>query len=142
MEQVRTLTRNSKGNHFRFQRVMLIDDNEIENFVNKKLIETTGFAASIQCCLEAEEALELISKMKTEKLPELIFLDIKMPGMDGFEFLDRYAQLADEIHERIKIVMLSTSESFKDLNRANKNKFVFRFLNKPLLQAALDAIVL
>ncbi len=141
MQQVKTLQTNGKENRCRFKKVMLIDDNEIENFVNKKLIESSEFSAATECCLSAESALEQIRKCSLEELPEIIFLDIKMPGMDGFGFLDEFAMLSPEIHQRIKIIMLSTSESFKDLNRANKNRFVYRFLNKPLLQQVLDAIV-
>jgi CheY-like chemotaxis protein len=141
MQQVKTIQINGKENRCRFKKVMLIDDNEIENFVNKKLIETTEFSAETECCLSAESALEQIKNCSPDELPEIIFLDIKMPGMDGFGFLDEFALLPDDIHQRVKIIMLSTSESFKDLNRANKNRFVYRFLNKPLLQQALDAIV-
>lgn len=141
MQYVKTLHANTKENRCRFKKVMLIDDNEIENFVNKKLIETTEFSAETDCCLSAEAALEQIRTSRIDELPEIIFLDIKMPGMDGFGFLDEFAMLPPEVHQRVKIIMLSTSESFKDLNRANKNRFVFRFLNKPLLEQALDAIV-
>jgi hypothetical protein len=60
--------------------------------------------------------------------------------MDGFEFLDAYAKLPTEVTAKPKVIMLSSSESFKDLNRANSNRFVFKFLNKPLTEAVLDAI--
>jgi CheY-like chemotaxis protein len=141
MQQTRTIQTPEKENHCRFKKVMLIDDNEIENFVNKKLIESTKFAEGTVCYQSAEAALEFIKTCSSEELPEIIFLDIKMPGMDGFAFLDEFAMLSAEVHQRVKIIMLSTSESFKDLNRANKNRFVFRFLNKPLLQETLNAII-
>jgi CheY-like chemotaxis protein len=73
-------------------------------------------------------------------LPDLIFLDIMMPIMDGFGFLDEFAKLPDDITQKCKIVMLSTSESFKDLNKANKNRFVYKFLNKPLNEQVLTAL--
>jgi CheY-like chemotaxis protein len=141
MQQVKFFQTNGRGSQCRFKKVMLIDDNEIENFVNKKLIETTEFSAETECCLSAETALEKIRNSIIDELPEIIFLDIKMPGMDGFGFLDEFAMLPTEVHQHVKIIMLSTSESFKDLNRANKNKFVYRFLNKPLFEQALEAIV-
>jgi CheY-like chemotaxis protein len=63
-----------------------------------------------------------------------------MPGMDGFGFLDEFDRLDDSIKKKTRIVMLSTSESFKDLNRANQNKYVNKFLNKPLTEAMLNAL--
>ena len=67
-------------------------------------------------------------------------LDIMMPGMDGFAFLEEFDKLQTEVKGKSKIIMLSTSESFRDLNRANKNPFVRKFLNKPLTQQVLQAI--
>ena len=64
-----------------------------------------------------------------------------MPMMDGFGFLDEFAKLPEEITKKCKIVMLSTSESFKgETNRANKNRYVYKFLNKPLTEQVLAAI--
>ena len=63
-----------------------------------------------------------------------------MPVMDGFAFLDEFAKLPEDITKNCKVIMLSTSESFKDLNKANKNRFVYKFLNKPLTDQVLAAI--
>jgi CheY-like chemotaxis protein len=63
-----------------------------------------------------------------------------MPAMNGFEFLDAFEKLPQQVKNHCKIIMLSTSESFKDLNTANSNRFVKKFLNKPLSQEIIDAI--
>jgi CheY-like chemotaxis protein len=130
------------NSEFRYQRVMIIDDNELDNFINKKLIESEHFAAEVQTYLSAAEALATLkqNEKNPDLLPEIIFLDIIMPGIDGFGFLDEYAKFSEALHKKCRIIMLSTTESFTELNRANQNKFVRKFLNKPLSPAMLGAI--
>ena len=89
---------------------------------------------------EATEALEILKTSPASEWPEVIFLDINMPEMDGFQFLDEYEKLPENQRMQMKVVLLSTSESFKDLNRANKNPYVRKFLNKPLTIQVLQAI--
>lgn len=124
----------------RYSKVMLIDDNSLDNFINKKLLETTGFAEIVTAFESPENALSFLKEASSTDIPEVIFLDINMPGMDGFQFLDAFENLDAAITQKSKIIMLSTSESFKDLNRANKNKFVRKFLNKPLTHEVIGAI--
>jgi len=123
----------------RYNLVMLIDDNELDNFVNKKLIENEQFANQVLVQSSGISALDYLKKPSGD-IPDIIFLDIMMPGMDGFGFLDEFDKLSDDIKKKSRIIMLSTSESFKDLNRANQNKNVYKFLNKPLNKLVLDAI--
>ncbi len=126
----------------RYPFVMLVDDNELDNFINKKLLESEAFANTVYVHQSALSALEELKKLAAspDKLPQIIFLDIMMPDMDGFAFLAEFDKLANEIKSVSKIIMLSTSESFKDLNKANQSKYVKKFLNKPLTKPVLDAI--
>ncbi|MBP6335301.1 MAG: response regulator [Bacteroidia bacterium] len=126
----------------RYKVVMLIDDNELDNFINKKLLESEQFAEKVLIHPSAQSALEELKRISgdTNALPSVIFLDIMMPHMDGFGFLEEFNKLPEGAKKHCKIVMLSTSESFKDLNKANQDKNVYKFLNKPLNKGILDAI--
>ena len=126
----------------RFPLVMLVDDNELDNFINKKLVEADSFADATTIHTSAPSALEYLKSNAADdaKIPDLIFLDIMMPEMDGFGFLDAFDKLPDAVKTKSRIIMLSTSDSFKDLNRANQNKYVKRFLNKPLNSQVLSAL--
>ncbi len=123
-----------------YANVMLIDDNELDNFINKKLIENEQFAGAVTVHQSAQGALDELKSMPPANLPDLIFLDIMMPHMDGFGFLAEFEKLDESIRSKSRIIMLSTSESFKDLNKANQSKYVYKFLNKPLTKAVMDAI--
>ncbi len=120
--------------------VMLVDDNPVENMVNGQLITTSGFAKKINTFQTGRDMLDFLKSASESELPEVIFLDIIMPGMDGFQFMDEFEKLDENIRKRCKVVMLSSSDSFKDLNRANKNKLVRKFLNKPLTIEMLAAM--
>src|SRR5437762_5643958 len=100
----------------RYKKVLLIDDNEIDNFINKKLLLKTQFAEDIVDKTTAMAALEYLQSNSSspENLPDVIFLDIMMPIMDGFGFLDEYDKLPDAVKSKIRIIMLSSTESFKD----------------------------
>src|SRR5688500_12624952 len=107
--------------------ILLIDDDETTNHVNLRTLKRTNVAADIKIFMNGEQALNYL-KTKGEpgitgdavKYPDLIFLDIKMPIMDGFEFLDSYQDL--NLHTTIptQIMMLTSSASFYDLNRLEK----------------------
>ncbi|TAH25500.1 MAG: response regulator [Cytophagales bacterium] len=131
----------------KYHAVMLVDDNEIDNLINQKMIEASGICEHIFVHSGARSAIEFLKNIeKLVKgnlnlyLPEIIFLDIDMPLMDGFQFLEEFDKLSDSIKNNCKVVMLTSSLSPQDMSRAKKNLSVVKYLNKPLTQDSIRKI--
>ena len=121
----------------KYHTVMLIDDNEIDNLINQKMIEAASIAENIYTHTGAKSAIEFLSNMEKlevadKVLPDVIFLDIDMPLMDGFQFLDEFEKLTNVAKKKCKIVMLTSSINPQDFNRSKKYENVRLYLNKPL----------
>jgi CheY-like chemotaxis protein len=129
----------------KFKAVMLIDDNEIDNLINQKMLEASNLADTIFMHTGAKGALEFlknIEKLSTNGvgIPEVIFLDIDMPLMDGFQFLDEFEKLSEYIKNACSIIMLTSSINPQDLAKAKKSNYVKKYINKPLTQEALEKL--
>lgn len=127
---------------YKHRKVLVIDDNEVDRYVSELVMERYGFAEEVVCLESAMEGLEFLKghEANPETLPDLIFLDINMPVMSGFDFLDEYRKLSETIQRHCIIMMLTTSLDEADKKRAEKNEFVYRFLNKPLDKDKLEQI--
>ncbi len=123
-----------------FSTIMLVDDNETDNFIHKRVIELSGFANDIIIKNSGKSALEFLqaNARTIEKLPDIIFLDINMPIVDGFVFLFEFENFSDVIKEKSKIVILSSSDSKRDIDRIVDNEYVVHFITKPLSEEALE----
>ena len=123
--------------------ILLIDDDEPTNFLHKIIIEQHGCAQKIETVRSSMEALEFLKKRIDSSYPhpDLIFLDINMPMMDGWEFLEEYKKLQNDQKGRVVIVMLTTSLNPADKQKAEEFKEIDGFRNKPLTEEMLDDIM-
>lgn len=113
----------------RFDVIFLVDDDPINNLINRRLLGKAGIGNHIEEYLSAQEALEKI-KLLPKEGSLLIFLDINMPVLNGWEFLDAYSILFPE--RKDVIVILSSSIDFQDRQKALEYAIVSGFLEKPL----------
>ncbi|HLZ87367.1 MAG TPA: response regulator [Puia sp.] len=119
--------------------ILLIDDDEPTNFLNKMTLEQAGCTRQIRIAQSGQEALDYLREATTR--PDLIFLDINMPAMDGWEFLERYRNLPTDRKADIVLIMLTTSLNPDDEKRTRAIPEVAGFENKPLNQEQLDNLL-
>lgn len=122
--------------------VMLVDDNDTDNFISRRIIEITQFAEKVVIKNSGKSALEYLEQCKDdpEQLPNLIFLDINMPIVDGFVFLYEFEKFSEAIKDRCKVVILSSSDNKRDIDKIVNNDHVVKFITKPLTETALQDI--
>jgi CheY-like chemotaxis protein len=116
---------------------LLIDDNYIDNFVTRKLLESSHFADNIIVSESPTDAIQLLSSGTVK--PDVIFLDIRMPLMTGFEFLEAYDKLTID-KTATKIFLLSSSLDPTDIKRSSDNKYITHFIHKPLTHKILEEL--
>jgi CheY-like chemotaxis protein len=122
--------------------VMLVDDNDTDNFISRRIIEITKFAKNVEVKNSGKSALEYLEREQDNpsKLPDIIFLDINMPIVDGFVFLFEFEMFPDELKNKCKVVILSSSDNKRDIEKIVDNEHVIKFITKPLTDQALSEI--
>ncbi|TXE03712.1 response regulator [Algoriphagus aquimarinus] len=120
-----------------FDTIFLVDDDPINNLINKRLLGKIGISENIVEFLEGEEALDKLNDFEPQH-SLLIFLDINMPVLNGWEFLDKYLELYG--HRSDKIVILSSSIDYQDRFKAQGYEIVSGFLEKPLTLGKIEEI--
>lgn len=132
---------------YKYNFVLLIDDNDLDNFINQKIIESANFAKTIFVNTNSISALEFLKNLSLLPLdnghshfPEIIFVDINMPIMDGFQFVSTLIKNMPDIFEKSKLVILTTSLNPADKRTAFDISDKIIFLNKPLNALLLEQI--
>jgi CheY-like chemotaxis protein len=127
--------------------VLLVDDDDTTNFLNKRLLKEMQVAKEVLALKNGQEALEYLEKAcepvpdPEYPCPDLIFLDIKMPVMDGFEFLEEYHRRGLDSGDHVIILMLTSSASFYDLERLKNFQKVKKHYSKALTKHDVQEIL-
>ncbi|WP_026707144.1 response regulator [Flavobacterium frigidarium] len=126
----------------KFERVMLIDDNIIDLYIASRIIVKNNFGQEVMKYSNAQDALQFLQDNhdKISTLPQIIFVDIYMPLMSGFEFLEAYNHLPPNVKRHCQIFVISSTIDDLDIARANKDENVVRFQVKPINKTFLDRI--
>ena len=120
-----------------YKNCLLIDDNFLDNFITSKMIETTKFAENFVVCKYAEEALKMLKDKFI--IPDMIFVDIMMRDMNGFDFIEAYKEIG--IPGDTKIYMLSSSVDPADHKRVAEDPYITEFIQKNLTPEKLFALL-
>lgn len=118
---------------------ILIDDSEIDLFIQRRFLEVYAFSKNITAYKSAQDALEALDKPQV-KAPDVIFLDLNMPNIDGFGFLKSFNALPEAVRKNIRIVVLTSSNNRKDKDEAFQYPNVIHYITKPIKQSDIEEL--
>jgi response regulator of citrate/malate metabolism len=122
----------------KFNCVLLIDDDGTTNFIHHRLLKKINITDNIQSAINGDKAIQFITQyafQNNNASPDLILLDLNMPGADGFDFLNSFAGMNFSNKNDVKLIILTTSIHSKDLDVVKAAKL--EYINKPLTQEKL-----
>lgn len=125
-------------------RVLLIDDDEITHIIGNRLLKITSFATQTISLYNGKEGLDYFQKLENKDevdkdlVPEVIFLDINMPYMNGWDFLDEFIKCYSNKFPSIIIFMLSSSVDPEDIAKSKRYPFVKDYVVKPLTKDSIE----
>lgn len=135
-----------KETKFKHKYVMLLDDDELDNYINEKMIQASGFSEKTYVTSSGKSALEFLNNLQLSFVqadlvfPEVIFIDINMPIMDGFQFLQLLLTTHGKHLRSTQLVILTSSVFPEDKNKAKEISDNITFLNKPLTEEMLEGL--
>lgn len=121
-------------------KTVLIDDSDIDLFIQRRFLEVYNFSNQLVLYKSAEEALNWLKSINGEPAPDVIFLDLNMPEHDGFSFLKDFNELPEKVTSKSRIVVLTSSNNIKDREHAFSFSNVIQFITKPLKQADIEEL--
>ena len=120
--------------------VLLVDDDKISNFINSKVLSRLGIVKELHTAMNGKEAMDQIKKSDLKWSPDIIFVDLNMPIMDGFQFIEAFSKLDHSKTDNVKIIVVSSSEDPEDMKRA-RSLGVKDYLVKPMKEADILRIL-
>lgn len=122
--------------------IVLVDDNETTSFLNNRLLSRLGIARQVSTFMRADDALDALwgESASPADLPDLLFVDLKMPGLSGFDFLERFTSLPAEVQGRTVVAVLTTSMHSADTARVAQYPNV-EYLTKPLTEEKMQKLL-
>lgn len=132
---------NTKGIILKYKNIMVIDDSHFDRLIADKVIQLSGLAQNTIIIDSAMKALGYLAAEEGPGLPEIIFLDISMPEMDGFGFLEEFGSLPPWVRQTCRIFMLSSSADSKDIMKAKRSPHITDFVMKPLTVKKLRELI-
>jgi CheY-like chemotaxis protein len=134
----------SNQRNYKYSHILLIDDADLDNFINENLLKANSFSKKVYLNSSARNALDFLKNLiiigEKSIYPEVIFIDINMPIMDGFQFIEVFQKTVEKQFPDIKLVILTSSISPEDKEKAFTISEKITFLNKPITREMLDLI--
>jgi Response regulator containing a CheY-like receiver domain and an HD-GYP domain len=124
--------------------LMLIDDSLLDLKINEKVAQHTNLFDNIIPFTSAQSAIDYLKNCHNipDKLPQVILVDLQMPNIDGFGFIDEYTTLLpDALRKKCLLAMLSSTEDCNQIQRAQSHPNIIKFIKKPLLVNTLESLV-
>ena len=122
------------------EKTILIDDSEIDLFIHRRFLELCNFTKELIAYKSAETAIHWLNNLNGDTPPNVIFLDLNMPVVDGFSFLKLFANLPEKIRNHSRIVVLTSSNSATDREQVFLYKNVIQMITKPIKQSDIESL--
>lgn len=123
-----------------YKNVLLVEDDAIARMVCERIMKLNGFADNVVMYDNAEAALRFLSSVKSENFPSVIFLDVNMPVLNAWDFLEEFAKVKTNPVQSPLIYLLSSSINPLDKEKASRYPLVQDFIEKPLKKEMLEKI--